>query len=54
MTEDIILIFILFLLIFVQLVYIVIVQYHMLDSLINTVQNDSLRRIIDSGGDYGP
>jgi len=52
-TEDIILIFILFLLIFVQLVYIVVVQTEMTNSLMDTIQNDSLSKIIKLGEHHG-
>jgi hypothetical protein len=45
------LIFILFLLIFIQLVYIVVVQTEMVNSLMNTIQNESLNKII--GEHYG-
>lgn len=53
MTEDIILIFILFLLIFIQLVYIVIIQVEVVNSLMNIIQNNSLSKIIKSGGYNG-
>lgn len=53
MTEDIILIFILFLLIFIQLVYIAIIQVEMVNSLMNIIQNDSLSKIIKLGGYNG-
>ncbi|MEM3832877.1 MAG: hypothetical protein QW128_04670 [Thermoprotei archaeon] len=55
MSENIITIIILFLLIFTQLIYLIIVEINITDSLIDNIQNNSLANIIRSGssGYYG-
>ncbi len=52
MTENIILIIILFLLIFIQLIYLVTIQIDITNSLISSIQNDSLANIIRSSDYY--